>query len=550
MKLRKLPIYETDANGGKSKRLSAKWYAVFVDHAGALRRLPLLEDRRASDTIARAVDRLNALRSSNESVLPPEVCRAVEAMPAAIVKSLAAWDLLGTARVAASKPLVEHVADFKAAILSRGNTAKYAEMTANRVLSIFTTCGFKAISDVSASKVQNHVASLRKDTADAKGNGRRGSSAATSNYILRDAKAFFRWMVQDRRCHESPLAHLTGVNTRTDRRHDRRALSTDELRWLLDTAANGPARLGMNGADRVMLYRLAVESGLRAGELRSLTRASFDLSGDEPSVTIAAAYAKNRRTDTLPLRPGTAAALTVHLAGKMPTATAFTMPAPGHLVDMFRGDLADARQAWLDSLREVRQRTEAATGTFLCPVDEAGRYVDFHALRHTFISNLAGGGVHPKTAQTLARHSTISLTMDRYTHMRREDLAGALDALPDLSGPLRQVDVATGTDGKAAAAFVSPSVSLNGDMGRNLVALGAIKSAVVGDTGMTENRGKTAVFPMETAKAGVGFEPTNNGFAIRPLRPLGHPADIEFNTAAAKLQERRKTSKTTNHTRP
>jgi hypothetical protein len=37
---------------------------------------------------------------------------------------------------------------------------------------------------------------------------------------------------------------------------------------------------------------------------------------------------------------------------------------------------------------------------------------DLYALRHTFISNLAAGGVHPKTAQGLARHSTITLTMD------------------------------------------------------------------------------------------------------------------------------------------
>jgi hypothetical protein len=61
----------------------------------------------------------------------------------------------------------------------------------------------------------------------------------------------------------------------------------------------------------------------------------------------------------------------------------------------------------------------------------------FHALRHTFISNLAAGGVHPKTAQRLAQHSTITLTMDRCTHLRREDLAGALQTLPDLSSKRR-----------------------------------------------------------------------------------------------------------------
>ncbi len=52
--------------------------------------------------------------------------------------------------------------------------------------------------------------------------------------------------------------------------------------------------------------------------------------------------------------------------------------------------------------------------------DESGRYADWHALRHTFITNPAGAGVHPRVAQSLAWHCTITLTMDRYTHVVRE----------------------------------------------------------------------------------------------------------------------------------
>ncbi len=36
-------------------------------------------------------------------------------------------------------------------------------------------------------------------------------------------------------------------------------------------------------------------------------------------------------------------------------------------------------------------------------------------------------------AQTLARHSTITLTMDRYTHLALADLTSALDRLPALA---------------------------------------------------------------------------------------------------------------------
>jgi integrase len=85
--------------------------------------------------------------------------------------------------------------------------------------------------------------------------------------------------------------------------------------------------------------------------------------------------------------------------------------------------------------------------------DDAGRYVDFHSLRHTFISNLTRSGVSPKIAQSLARHSTIGLTMDTYTHIGLYDERAAIDSLPklpDLDMNERRADeavaVRTGTD--------------------------------------------------------------------------------------------------------
>jgi hypothetical protein len=83
--------------------------------------------------------------------------------------------------------------------------------------------------------------------------------------------------------------------------------------------------------------------------------------------------------------------------------------------------------------------------------DADGRVFDFHALRHQFISNLAAAGVHPKVAQALARHSTITLTMNRYTHLGLHNEAAALDKLPQPpSGPKTEAPAlkATGTDGR------------------------------------------------------------------------------------------------------
>jgi len=59
-------------------------------------------------------------------------------------------------------------------------------------------------------------------------------------------------------------------------------------------------------------------------------------------------------------------------------------------------NLADAALAGLPIPDERAKREQT---TFLAYRDENDLVADFHALRHTFISNLANSGVHPKTAQ-------------------------------------------------------------------------------------------------------------------------------------------------------
>ena len=82
-------------------------------------------------------------------------------------------------------------------------------------------------------------------------------------------------------------------------------------------------------------------------------------------------------------------------------------------------------------------------------VDESGRYADFHALRHSTGSLLAASGAHPKVAQAIMRHSTVELTLGRYSHIYKGQESAAVAGLPDLSKPSRQSQPAqaTGTNG-------------------------------------------------------------------------------------------------------
>jgi integrase len=58
---------------------------------------------------------------------------------------------------------------------------------------------------------------------------------------------------------------------------------------------------------------------------------------------------------------------------------------------------------------------------------------DFHCLRHSYVTALAKSNAPVKIVQSLARHSTPTLTLGVYSHVGLYDQAPALDALPDLT---------------------------------------------------------------------------------------------------------------------
>ena len=183
-----------------------------------------------------------------------------------------------------------------------------------------------------------------------------------------------------------------------------------------------------------------------------MTRGSFNLDADEPRETVEAVYSKRRREDRLPLRPETAVLLKADVANKLPAAKAFKLPPREHTAKMLRADLDAARAKCITEAATSEERSEREQSSLLAYQDHAGLVADFHSLRHTFISNLARAGVHPKLAQSLARHSDINLTMSRYTHTTRGEQSEALAALPDLSAATASELRATGmTDATASA---------------------------------------------------------------------------------------------------
>jgi len=416
------------------------------------------------------------------------------------------------------RPLAAHIDDFERHQVSKGNTQEHALQVSNRARKVVESCRFTSISDLSASIVQEHIASLRQG----------GKSIQTGNFYLQAIKQFCRWMVRDRRMSDSPVAHLSGGNVRLDRRRERREVSDAELAYLFANTRKAGCIRKMSGADREMLYLTSLFTGLRASELASLTPASFALDNDQPVVTVEAVYSKHRRQDIIPLHPDLVHYLHPWLAGKPAQKPVW----PGNWAKskkagaMFKVDLSRARAAWIGEATDFAEKEQRGQSSFLAYFD-GGRYADFHALRHTFISRLVRAGVRPKEAQALARHSTITLTMDRYDHTGLHDVATAIMALPSLPGSLLDSTAlkATGTDGKAPKTVEDgcTQVAQNQDLsGPLLASIGTNMERVEGSAALAQPHALSSEGTSCHLQAaeGVGFEPTDDSRRRRFSRPV------------------------------
>lgn len=248
---------------------TSKWYVEFRDQRECVRRLPAFTSKAASEELGRNLVKLVAYHIASGGQVDPAMTRWLVGLPTKTRERLVVIGLLAADRVATSKPLSDHLVDFRKALKAKGNTAFHVQVVTARAERIIKDCGFRFYGDISASKVMAFLNDLRSDTE-----ARRGISAQTFNFYVRAIKQFCRWMVRDRRALESPVVHLEGLNVKTDRRRDRRALDKGDLVKLLDTTRKGPDRHGMTGSQRALLYHVALETGLRSNELRTLTRSS------------------------------------------------------------------------------------------------------------------------------------------------------------------------------------------------------------------------------------------------------------------------------------
>jgi integrase/recombinase XerD len=486
-----------DPKTGKSILKSSKsYYGRFRDELGILRTVRLCADRQASEAML-SRHRVEASR----------------------LKA----GLGNPYRSHHEKPLSEHLDAFHGALKAKGGTVRHARETFHKLSTAFEACGFRRITDLNAGRFSQWLADRRSD----------GLGHRTSNAYLVAAKSFGNWLVKDRRHSENPFVHLSRVNQRVDVRTVRRALVSEEASRLLHAAEQGKPYRGLSGADRSMLIRTALETGFRVGELASLTEASFDLSEKSPSVTVAAAYSKRRKTDRQPIRTEFAEAVRAWLRKRQPhpgkpqvRGTEASRLWPGTWSEkgatMIRLDLESARVQWVsEATDEATREARNADRDFLRASDSEGRIVDFHSLRHSYISNVSRTGASPKVCQELARHSTVTLTMG-YTHTTLNDTLAGLNGLPNFDDWERRLTV-SGSNQQSPAEMVAattPEVTRkvthfgchSGDIPAQTFTIPASELVGVESEETPANAGVSQGFNEVSA---LGLEPRTYGLKVR-----------------------------------
>lgn len=261
---------------------------------------------------------------------------------------------------------------------------KQADALVYAVRRILTEANIKGPNQITLGKVRRAIHRLKCKPKKAQKDPPTLSERTRHRYS-RHVKQFTAWLVREKHIETDPLQGWKLQTVRTER-NPRDRLQPEEFGKLIQYVFGSTNRIeGMGGEERGWLYLLAATTGLRRGELASLTQHSFDF--QKRVIAVKRAYTKNGEFAVLPIHSEICEGLQTWVPRR-----------PGKL---FPGlsDKTTARMLRID-LKRAGVPYETHEGV-RC----------FHSLRNTFISSLFDLGTNLATVQRLARHSDPRLTM-------------------------------------------------------------------------------------------------------------------------------------------
>ncbi|APW58645.1 Tyrosine recombinase XerC [Paludisphaera borealis] len=295
-------------------------------------------------------------------------------------------------------PTADHLAAFERSM--DNTTPKHRKLTMTRVRRLVEGCGFATVGEMDAEAVEECLKAIRRDE---------DLGARTYNHYLQAIDEFGKWLVATKRLPANPVAGIERLNSETDIRHKRRALTPEEVSRLVQSARDsGRVIQSYDGELRARAYLTSFFTGLRRQELGSLTPRSFRLDDQQPILKVAAACSKHRREDTLPIHPELAIMVREWVQNLGPDDLLFPR--------------IERKKTWLMVKLDLERIS--------IPYETHEGIADFHAAgRHSHITGLLRNGATLVEARELARHADVRMTM-KYTHIGLDDQAAALAGLP------------------------------------------------------------------------------------------------------------------------
>lgn len=228
-------------------------------------------------------------------------------------------------------------------------------------------------------------------------------SGKTLQHYAECLHSFCEWCVTRNYLPSNPLKRLKRFDTTP--RSIRRAATLEEISKLLSVAP----------PQRRLLYETAFCSGLRAGELRSLTLKEFDVERSE--LKLKAEWTKNRKDGIQPLPVELAVELAENARAGLPQ----------RYYEEFYSKSNVSEKPPEDALLYVpshpsRELDKDLKKAGIPKLTDEGK-LDFHACRVAYVTFVLDAGANVKEAQSLARHCNPSLTMNVYGRANKGRLA-------------------------------------------------------------------------------------------------------------------------------